>query len=76
MLQSPSNPAGDARRVDLLGFPGPGQGVLEVASVVSREAEVLQSQRLAGRVADFPGEGQGAAGILGRLGDAGEVPQG
>jgi hypothetical protein len=57
-------------------LPPPGQRLLEVVEVGGRQAQRRKGLRLAGRVADFLGKGQGTAGILGRLGDAVGVQQG
>jgi hypothetical protein len=70
----PGSPAGNVGR-DLLGLPGQPQGIVEVAGVISGDAEVHQGKRLPRRVAELPGHGQGTAALLDGLGDPAQVRQ-
>jgi hypothetical protein len=72
---APRYQRGDPGRVDLLCLPPPGQFGLVIPHVALRACEVVQRGRLAGHVAEFPGHGQRAVRLPGRLGQVAGVPQ-
>ena len=60
---------------DALRLPGQLHGADAVAADTGEQAEDRQGHRLGNRVITAPGQGQGAAGIVGRLGDSAHAEQ-